>query len=45
MIGPTGDQYEDVEGFNDEAVNEFIEDIKELPSPCDLLKYLKKLIE
>ena len=42
--GHTGDQYEGVESVNDKADVEFIKDIKDLPSPCDLPKDSKKLM-
>ena len=41
IIGPTGDQYEGVES---KAEIEFIKDIKDLPSPDQLPKDLKKLM-
>ena len=41
IIGPTCDQYEGVES---KAKIEFIKDIKDLPSPDQLPKDLKKLI-
>ena len=52
IIGPTGDQYEGVESYNrrsrnsvdDKADVEFVEDIKDLPSPDQLPKDLKKLM-
>ena len=44
IIGPTGDQYEDLERINPKAIIEFIKDIKDLPSPDKLPKDLKKLI-
>ena len=48
IIGPTGDQYEGVESYNrrshnsvdDKADVEFVKDIKDLPSPDQLLKDL-----
>ena len=42
--GPTGDQYEGVERINDKADVEFVKDIKDLPSPDQLPKDLKKLM-
>ena len=52
IIVPTGDQYEGVESYNrrsrnsvdDKADVEFIKDIKDLPSPDQLPKDLKKLM-
>ena len=44
IIGPTGDQYEGVERINDKADVEFAKDIKDLPSPDQLPKDLKKLM-
>ena len=44
IIGPTGDQYEGVERINHTAEVEFNKDIKELPSPNQLPKDLKKLM-
>ena len=52
IIGPTGDQYEGVESYNrrsrnffdDKADVEFVKDIKDLPSPDQLPKDLKKLM-
>ena len=44
IIGPTGDQYEGVERLNHKADVEFVKDIKDLPSPGQLPKDLKKLI-
>ena len=52
IIGPTGDHYEGVESYNrrsrnsvdDTADVEFVKDIKDLPSPDQLPKDLKKLM-
>ena len=52
IIGPTGDQYGGVESYNrrscnsveDKADVEFVKDIKDLPSPDQLPKDLKKLM-
>ena len=52
IIGPTGDQCEGVESYNprsrnsvdDKADVEFVKDIKDLPSPDQLPKDLKKLM-
>ena len=44
IIGPTGYQYEGVERINDKADVEFFKDIKNLPSPDQLPKGLKKLM-
>ena len=52
IIGPTGDQYEGVESYNrrirnsvdDKADVDFVKDIKDLPSPDQLPKDLKKLM-
>ena len=52
IIGPTDDQYEGVESYNrrsrnsddDKADVEFVKDIKDLPSPDQLPKDLKKLM-
>ena len=43
-IDPTGDQYEGVERINDKTDVEFVKDIKDLPSPDQLPKDLKKLM-
>ena len=51
IIGPTGDRYEGVESYNRRSRNsvdnkadvEFVKDIKDLPSPDQLPKDLKKL--
>ena len=40
-IGPTGDQYNGLERINPKADVEFIEDIKDFPSPHKLPKDLK----
>ena len=44
IIGPTGDQYNGLEKINDKADIEFIKDIKDLQSPDQLPKDLKKLM-
>ena len=44
IIGPTGDQYEGLERINGKADVEFVKDIKDLPSPDQLPKDLKKLM-
>ena len=44
IIGPTGDQYEGVERINHKADVEFVKDIKDLTSPDQLPKDLKKLM-
>ena len=52
IIGPTGDQYEGIESYNrrsrnsvdDKADSEFVKDMKDLPSPDQLPKDLKKLV-
>ena len=44
IIGPTGDQYNGLERINPKAIIEFIKDIKDLPSPDQLPKDLKKLM-
>ena len=44
IIGPTGDHYVGVERINDKADVEFVKDIKDLPSPDQLPKDLKKLM-
>ena len=43
IIGPPGDQYNGLEKINNKADIEFIKDIKDSPSPCQLPKDLKKL--
>ena len=42
--GPIGDQFEGVERINHKADVEFVKDIKNLPSPDQLPKDLKKLM-
>ena len=44
IIGPTGDQYQGLEQINPKAGVEFVKDIKDLPSPDQLPKDLKKLM-
>ena len=44
IIGPTCDQYHGIERINPKADVQFIEDIKDLPSPDKLPKDLKKLM-
>ena len=52
IVDPTGDQYEGVESYNRQSCNsvddkadvEFVKDIKDLPSPDQLPKKLKKLM-
>ena len=44
IIGPTGDQYEGVERINQKADVEFVKEIKDLSSPDQLQKDLKKLM-
>ena len=44
IIGPTGDQYNGLERINDNAIIEFIKNIKDLPSPDKLPKDFKKLM-
>ena len=44
IIGPTGDQYHGIERINPKADVEFINGIKDLPSPDKLPKDLKKLM-
>ena len=52
IIGPTGNQYEGVESYNQQSRNsvddkadvEFVKDIKDLPSTDQLPKGLKKLM-
>ena len=44
IIGPAGDQYNGLERINDKAIIEFIKDKKDLPSPDQLPKDLKKLM-
>ena len=44
IIGPTGDPYEGVERINHKADVDFVKDIKNLPSPDQLPKDLKKLM-
>ena len=44
IIGPTGDQYNELERIKPKAIIEFFKDIKDLPSPDKLPKDLKKLM-
>ena len=44
IIGPTGDQYHGIERINPKAYVEFFKDIKDLPTPEKLPKYLQKLM-
>ena len=44
ITGSTGDQYQGLERINQIAVIEFVKDMKDLPSPDELPKDLKKLM-
>ena len=42
IIGPIGDQFEDIESISGKTDIEIIKDVKDLPSPDQLSKELKK---